>query len=603
MAYVALAFIAFGLALPAIVGSRNPGVAFRPLAVLSAARDSYSLAAPIPLIPSAGLSLDAGSISIAPSQAASARSGEAILALLTGGSARLILEGAVFTFSTAAKVEAEMTPNAVEGLAPLLMSLTELRFELLSIHHGKVALRQADGGLLQLTDLNAEVSLRRKGTVAAKGTFELRGQIMSFDTTIALGDRKSMYRLPFRALVKGSLLEASIDGRLTLGNGIQISSQNASVAITDLRRTANWLGGAWPDGPGFKKFRVEGNLDLADRDMSFQAATFELDGNVANGTMLIDLTGPRPAIEATLALQKLDLTTYSTPPAEDAAKLALPGKTDGPEGATGEFSLPVIKHLDADLRLSADKVVLGAMSFGRAAASLTLKNGRLLADIAELEIDGAAHGAGQFEVDMAAAEPRYTLRCKIDQLDASRFPAVLFNQFSMRGRANVIADVAATGETGPRLLSTMGGKVTIAMPAGGQLGLDLTELFSTALARSPTIGWGDAAAGHTTVDNFIGRFQITRGLWSAEQLTARSGIALYGGTGAINAPAGTLDLVLTRALALAQAGESGHDPGVALVLRGPWRNPAMQPAERSKPVVPVEPAPEPPIAKAPGGRT
>src|SRR6185369_14501670 len=102
MAYVALAFIAFGLALPAIVGSRNPGMAFRPLAVLSAARDSYSLAAPIPLIASAGLSLDAGSISIAPSQAASARSGEAILALLTGGSARLILEGAVFTFSTAA---------------------------------------------------------------------------------------------------------------------------------------------------------------------------------------------------------------------------------------------------------------------------------------------------------------------------------------------------------------------------------------------------------------------------------------------------------------------------------------------------------------------
>jgi hypothetical protein len=149
----------------------------------------------------------------------------------------------------------------------------------------------------------------------------------------------------------------------------------------------------------------------------------------------------------------------------------------------------------------------------------------------------------------------------------------------------------------------MGGKVTIAMPTGGQLGLDLTELFSTALAKSPTIGWGDAAAGHTTVDSFIGRFKITRGLWSAEQLTARSGIALYGGTGLINAPAGTLDLVLTRALALAQAGESGHDPGVALMLRGPWRNPAMQPAERSKPAVPPEPAPEPPIAKAPGDRT
>lgn len=609
LAYLTLAVVAFAVALPLIIVSRNPGPVYRPPAQLAEARDSYSLSAPVRLVPAVGLTLDAGSISIAPSQAASARTGEAILTLLTGGNARLILEGAVFTFAPAAAGQPDPS-NPAGALQPLLVSLTEARFESLVIHHGKVTMQRSDGSTIDLLDLNAEVSLRRKGSVAAKGTFEYRGETLSFDTSFGLSDRKTVSRVPFRADIKGDLIELSLEGRASLGDSIQVSSQSAAIAVADLRRTVAWLGKPWPGGAGFKKLSLSGHLDWVDSEAAFQSATLEMDGNVARGNLLLRFAGPRPAIEATLALEKLDLGAYlsafaAARPGDDAHPTP-PAHKEALPVAAGELAMPMIGLFDADVRLSADKLEIAQHSLGRTAAVLSMKAGRLFADIAEIEVSDAARVSGQIGIDATGVEQRFTLRGKGVHMDGAGFMSALTGTRMITGPIDFVFDLTASGETPTRFIGSLAGKAAMRMTDGGRLGVDLPELYATALTKAPTIGWGDAAGGYTSIENLLARFRISGGQCTAETFLARSGLAVYSGSGVINLAGRTLDLVVNRSLPKTQVGTGNSgDPGASIALRGPWREPALQlisrpPEPAAAPAAPAAPAATTPDATKPG---
>ncbi len=610
-AYLALSALAFAAAVPAVVGSRQLVPQFDRTA-LAAARDSITLATRLPLISSAGLILDAGTLSIAATQAPSARTSEGLLTLLSSGKARLTLNGARLTFSSAATAAGLPPPG--EATAPIVSTLLHSGFEVLSIRRAAVSLPRADGTSLEISNLNAEVSLKRKGFVAVTGSFDLAGKPLTFETQIGLGDRSTASRLPIQGTLDGQHLRVTLNGRISLGDGLQLSAQRATIASPSVRELAAWLGYAWPTGRGFERLSIEGNLDLVNQWLSVQQATLALDGNEATGILYVLLDRSRPQVDATLALRKLDLTPYlggdsEAPPPVSAAGPSVGGATGAGRSpapppprqqpaalpsftnAANVLTLPIIRHLDADVRLSADRIVLAGTAIGRAAATVTARGGRLTGSIADLELDGGGQGGGQIGVDMTGAEPAFSLSAQLRGVELSTFVPHLGSGIPVvEGRGKLTADVTARGGSGTQIAETLSGRAGITYNQGGRLAVDLARIMESAPAAQTTAprttplapaAPGPAtpvlARGAMTLDQLTARFTIAGGLWTTESLWASTGNAIYTATGTFYPPAQVLDLSLARGSVPVQGvpTDDATAPQPAVRVRGAWQAPTV----------------------------
>ena len=191
--------------------------------------------------------------------------------------------------------------------------------------------------------------------------------------------------------MKGDLLEASFEGHLNVAEDLQMSG-HVELASPSLRRAARWLGVPVSAADGLNATVVKGQLNWAHRALAVEDAKVVIDGNEAAGALILNLAGERPLIDATLAFDALDLTPY----AEAARSQSfLFDRQTAPRGRLFDLSFPLIRYVDADLRISAPKVTLKGygLSLGRGAATIAVRSGKLLADIAELESACAARRA------------------------------------------------------------------------------------------------------------------------------------------------------------------------------------------------------------------
>src|SRR5512134_3049438 len=98
-----------------------------------------------------------------------------------------------------------------------------------------------------------------------------------------------------------------------------------------------------------------------------------MDGNEGNGRLVLNLGGVRPVLEATLDFAALNLTPYIEATRTQIFGFELPVVW----GASFDVSLPIIRQLDADLRISARRVTLKSYTLGQGAATVTARAGKL----------------------------------------------------------------------------------------------------------------------------------------------------------------------------------------------------------------------------------
>src|SRR5690606_23452456 len=124
--------------------------------------------------------------------------------------------------------------------------------------------------------------------------------------------------------------------------------------------------------------------------------------------LALNTSGPRPAIDGTMAFSQLDLAPYFTSRALDQ-KFSLSRLITWPDWIEPAPTL-LVEQVDADLRLSSELVTFGDHPLGRGAATISLEQGRLLADVAELELGSGARGSGQLSIDFAPAAPPIAIK-------------------------------------------------------------------------------------------------------------------------------------------------------------------------------------------------
>jgi len=219
-----------------------------------------------------------------------------------------------------------------------------------------------------------------------------------------------------------------------------------------------------------------------------------------------------------------------------------------------------------------------SVTFGRAAATLSVRSAKLLADIAELELFEAM-GSGQLVVDATDGKPRFSLKAKLPRGDLGKVVEAFSGLRGIQGQGDVSIDFAASGETLQDILHTISGKAGLAMNEGGRLGIDLKSLTKAAQNR-PITGWSHALRATTPIENLIARLTLSDGAVYADAVNAMTPDGIVTATGGGNLRTGLVDLKVKigtpnaterelKALALEAAPDQ-------ISVKGPWSAPTIR---------------------------
>jgi AsmA protein len=503
-----------------------------------------------------------------------------------GGSiSQTILDGPVFTLNasgrrTALAVSRGEAEGAVaeppvdsqaDPLSPLLQQIAALGFDLITIRRGTLHITALDGSVETLTDIQVEIKRTRKGQVTSIGSFTVRNQRLVFEATLTEpADKKLLQRRHLQVSFKSRLLQGSFDGHADLGEDLQLSGQT-ELSTTSLRAVGRWFGLSLLSADSLGATSLKGELTWARRSLAFDKARVAVDGNEGNGRLVLNLGPARPMLEATLDFAALNLTPYIEAARTQIFGFELPVSW----GASFDISLPMIRHLDADLRISARRVTLKSYALGQGAATITAQSGKLHADIAELELPSGTLSA-QVTAIMSEALPRYAVRAKIENLEIGSASTMVAGAPALSGRATLAVDLTGTGYSLADVAKRLSGKAALTMPEGGRMALDLKAV--RAAAKGGVHGWGDLAKSPTSLDRLEARALIIDGVAFAEEVQARAGDVALALTGRVGIVDGNMDarLMLKPGAPADRPLRPADAAAETVTLRGPWASPEVR---------------------------
>ena len=377
--------------------------------------------------------------------------------------------------------------------------------------------------------------------------------------------------------LKGDLLEASFDGQLDVGESLQLSG-HAELSTPSVRRGARWFGVPVSSSEGLNAATLKGQINWSRHTLAFEDAKVAIDGNEASGALVLQFGGDRPLIDGSLAFNALDLTPY----VEAARSQSFLFDRQTASWSAFDLSFPIIRHVDADLRISAPKVAIKGYGLGRGAATITVRSGKLLADIAELDLYSGKVGV-QVTVNSNELVPRYTVRGKVENFEAGPAGTALFGAAVLTGRSTLSLDLTAAGQTPAEIVRALSGKVALTMAEGGRVGLDIKALRAAAKAEGPP-GWGLLAKGQTGLEQIEARALVRDGVLITETVQARSGAVGVVASGRVDLAERTLDLHLSvkpNAPADKLPKPADMAGAEAVTVRGLWQEPFVRAIEPS----------------------
>ncbi len=592
------------------------------ISVVAATSDSLTLTSPLalPLMPN--VMIESGRLSVTGPNPKRKLTGSETMALLAAGKAKLVLDDAVLSLVPMQSAGVGGEKNTA-SIAPVLAALIKISFSQLQLRNAIVQLGRDEDEQSFLSDVSLEATKLDSKQVKATGTFDFRGERVAFDIVMGIeaelqnkaSDGAGSIGRAFDIKLTSDLIAIKAAGTLSAGDQPQLSSKSSTLTVPDLRKLARWIGLELGSGGGLGKFEARGPLEFSPSAIAFSDATFRLDGSEATGALNFKWGGPnRPAIDGTLAFNSFDVAPFIAPSEAARKNASLPTKISDyfSLSPTQSSALQLAEQIDADLRISAANVSAGTIRFGRGAASLSLKDGVLLADLAELEMAKGARCGGQFGLQLVAGIPIYSLRGKVESIDLAVLSNALWSYNVLSGAGDVTVDLKANGREAEQMIATMNGKAGVRQPGNGQIGLDLRTLAATARAQAQN-GWGGATRGQTAIQGLQADFTMVNGRLIAEQVSARAGDAILSAQGSVNfgSKSGDMQIWITHPKSSDAQSESdpnsvkpnsasgansaagsetsaaqktGQSPGGSLQIHGPLDTPEIQ-------FIPLGPAP------------
>lgn len=282
------------------------------------------------------------------------------------------------------------------------------------------------------------------------------------------------------------------------------------------------------------------------------------------GTIALDLSGARPAVEARLQAGGLALDPFLAA----GSGGTLGNESDGGERWSAEpIDLSVLAAFDGRIEMTAERATLQGMALGTPTIVASVGDGTLTVE----RFDGTLFD-GRFAMTGSVAQGvphRIALDLALGDADAEAMLRHFADSDRLRGRAFLQAKVDAVGLSQRDLVQTLAGNGSLSLRDGVVEGFDLGRIsdrlgnLDNEVAIVALLGEA-GSGGETAVQAADGTFVMTDGIARSDDLK----VVLDGGkadfTMTADLPRWWIDLAGTAVLT-----EHARAPGIPISVRGP----------------------------------
>lgn len=477
---------------------------------------------------------------------------------------KLIFEGVSHRLAAHRLVLSSGSPMPFEGSLPQLFSTLD------SSPFDEIVLRDSrfktvsEAGIETDSPLHIVNSKLRRGSsqITLKGRLRWKNELLNVHMRRAAPesgpDRRSH---PFKFEMRSRLANLAITGQLQHAPKLHLTGKLKFTA-PDFGALPAWAGFGWTSGEVLRAVAIDGAFAWKSNTFMIGDGTFSLNGSLAEGAITLKTSDGCPHLDGTLAFSLLDLNGWQRPRPQDA-----PPRHD------------LLTCMTADLRVSAERLATPKFSGGPAAAAVTLKQGRLNANIAELELfDGVLRGA--IEVDLNKPVFAFSMRTTAEDMNISHFAKLAGSPVFLDGRATINSELAGSGQTFDELAASLKGHAKIYLSQGGTLG---PAVMSMLTSLQPQLAGAKQFMPLLEPDFLTLKAELfaNQGIISARSLEINQGAWVLAGQGSYRADSrhvdGRLEIrkSLNAAATLTAPFRTIQSGTHVLTINGPWNNPKV----------------------------
>jgi AsmA protein len=443
-----------------------------------------------------------------------------------------------------------------------LVSFSEIR-----ITDGRLALRDPTRGVSEtLTEVALSLawpSISR--SFGATGRVKWREEVIDVSLTLSdllaaiRGDRSGL-----KIRLAGAPAKLAFEGHVSKRPGLRVEGTLAADGPS-LRKAMQWVGLGPPPGGGFGHFAIKAQANVAGTTVALSRVNVELDGNVAEGGLTLAVEAPR-ALRGTLAAEEIDLTPYVS-----TVRLLRGDRT----WSEGSIALDEVKGIEVDLRLSAQRVIVGGAKFGRTALAAAARGGQMTVTIGESQAFG---GLLKGSASLAAAGPATSLKAQLQftDVDLDQCLGELFGIRRLEGNGSLSLSVEGTGTSVLALTRTLNGQVSLTANHGALVGLNLEQLLRR-LERRPLSAGSEFRTGRTPFQKLTVDLRMADGIATVQDVSLEASAVRVELGGIASIPSRDLNLKGVASLLAPGGGPTAPPFELPFVVQGRWDDPVMLP--------------------------
>jgi AsmA protein len=405
----------------------------------------------------------------------------------------------------------------------------------------------------EITALDLDLSLNSAaGPLEGKGDLVWRGEKIAFQGLLS----------PFRALVEdrnarlslkisGRPVEASYEGVAKFTSSPALEGK-INVKASSMAALATWLARPGTAGTDIGELSLSTRLSAADGRVSLPELSATIGETRVTGALSADTAGARPHLGGTLTLSELDIgrllmrggagatmksDDQASGPAsaggtrryaiadllkreekrDDASQQGASPAPAGPKRAGGRrdwsdepIDLAPFGLADADLTLSAERVVYKDLVSGQARLTLGLKD-----RVAKLTLEDmllySGRGRGTLTLDGSGDVPVASADLKLEGVSASPLLRDALGVDWLDGRSTILVAAAGKGRSERRIVETLNGRVEARTSNGSLAGVDIDKLLND-IEHGKLTGLDIGPGEKTQFNDFTATFTIFGGV-------------------------------------------------------------------------------------------
>ena len=471
------------------------------------------------------------------------------------------------------------------GTGPLQdVSLNDVR-----LVDGTVTYRDAETGrTTEITGVDMTVNLTSlDAPMTAEGALTWNAETIDLDLEVTT-PRQLMAgaQADIAAQVAANPVNLSFDGDIVNAAPRRVQGE-VDLDVPSIKRLAAWAGGTQLDTPEgtLETFKLAGTVDAKGQTYGFSAREIVFDEITGEGQFAADLTGSKPRLSGKLELAEMNLTPYLPAPTEEADGGAGGDGTGGGDGGPAQWNddpidLSALRTVNVDFDLSVAGIQARDVTVGRTAMQMQLQDGRLQADLSELNLyDGA--GKGRVVVNARQDTPSIAKVFQLTGLNAKPFLTDVAGFERLEGTGALQLDVQASGKSQKALVENLDGTGAINFQDGAITGINLARMVRNVKSAFQNPG----GTQKTDFAELSGSFDITDGVLNNDDLLLLNPLLRVRGDGQADIGARSVNYRLTPKAVATTEGQGGQvqEEGVAVpvIIEGPWHDVSYRPDLKS----------------------